>query len=139
MKKKVTILFWILAIIALAGNIWYHIYVEMNLKADNVGNIVIFDGNSGTSISITEKEDIQYIIENLNSVRLERSGIAVGNMGYRFRMTLYLSNGEKAKGWNDFIINSSDSIRKDPFFYQAIEGQIDYEYLEDLVEQEIGK
>lgn len=48
-------------------------------------------------------------------------------------MTIYLSDGNEADGWNNFIINSEDTIRKDPFFYQTASEKIDYEYIADIV------
>ena len=40
----------------------------------------------------------------------------------------------EADGWNNFVINSQDCIRKDPFFYRIVDGSIDYDYLKSIVE-----
>jgi len=32
------------------------------------------------------------------------------------------------------VINSDDTIRKDPFFYSVTKGNIDYSYIEGIVE-----
>jgi hypothetical protein len=55
-------------------------------------------------------------------------------MGYNFKVTIYLSDGNEAGDWNNFIINSDDTIRKDPFFYSVTKGNIDYSYIEGIVE-----
>jgi len=55
-------------------------------------------------------------------------------MGYSFKVTIYLSDGNEAGDWNNFIINSDDTIRKDPFFYSVTKGNIDYSYIESIVE-----
>lgn len=39
-----------------------------------------------------------------------------------------------ASGWNNFIINSSNSLRKDPFFYTVVDGDIDYNYIDSIVD-----
>ena len=54
-------------------------------------------------------------------------------MGYSFKMTIYLSDGNEADGWNNFIINSENTIRKDPFFYSVVSEEIDYDYIESIV------
>lgn len=93
-----------------------------------------FDYECGNTTHITDKEQIQYIIENLNDVELKRSKPSVGYSGYSFQLTIYLSDGNKAGDWNNFIIDSNDLIRKDPFFYSVSKGNIDYGYIADIVE-----
>lgn len=115
--------------------VWYNAPIDLiNFGPDEVMEIVIFDGNSGHAAHIEDKEQIQHIIENLNDVEVRRSKPSVGHMGYRFKMTIYLSGGNEADGWNNFIINSDDTIRKDPFFYSVVKGKIDYNYIDDIVE-----
>ena len=55
-------------------------------------------------------------------------------MGYSFRTTIYKANGSVYK---TFIINSEDTIRKDPFFYRDSTGSIDYNFIKDLFENNI--
>ena len=47
--------------------------------------------------------------------------------------SIYLKNGERAGGWNDFIINSADSVRAGAFYYRVADGVIEYDYLKQLV------
>ena len=49
-------------------------------------------------------------------------------MGYRFRVTIDTKNGRQIT----FIVNSANDIRKDPFFYNIVEGEIDFEFIESL-------
>ena len=92
------------------------------------------DGNSGNTTHIEDKEQIQHIIGNLNDVEVKRSKLSAGYTGYSFKVTIYLSDGNEADDWNNFIINSEDTIRKDPFFYSVTKGNIDYSYIENIVE-----
>ena len=57
-------------------------------------------------------------------------------VGYSLRMSIYLKDGTKANGWHEFIINTSDYVRKDPFFYKVIEGEIDEAYIQRLLDKE---
>jgi len=84
----------------------------------------------------TQKQQItqiEHIIENLNEIKLKRSKPSVGYSGYSFKMTIYLSDGNEADDWNNFIINSDDTIRKDPFFYKVVSEKIDYDYIAGIV------
>ena len=137
MKKKLLIILSIISIVVISGVIWYISPLDLiQLNPEDVLEISIFDGNTGTSLHITEKEDITYIINNLNVVKLKRKKVSTGYTGYSFKTTIYLNNGEEANGWNNFIINSKDTIRKDPFFYNVVEGSIDYQYINTLIQEQ---
>ena len=96
--------------------------------------IVVFNGNSGNTTHITDKEQVQHIVENLNDIEIKRAKPSVGYCGYSFKLTFYLSDGSEADDWNNFIINSDDTIRKDPFFYSVTKGKIDYTYIKNITE-----
>lgn len=135
MKRKLTILLTIAVIILAGAGVWYNIPIDlMNLEHDEVMEIVVFNGNTGNATHITDKKQIEHIIENLNDIELKRSKPSVGYFGYSFKMTIYLSDGNEADGWNNFIINSDDTIRKDPFFYKVVSEKIDYDYIADIVD-----
>ena len=135
MKKKIIILLSAMAILFAGIAIWYNTPIDlMDLDHNEVMEIVVFNGNSGNTTHIKDKEQIQHIIANLNDVEVKRSKLSVGYSGYSFKVTIYLSDGNEADDWNNFIINSDDSIRKDPFFYSVTKGKIDYNYIEDIVE-----
>ncbi|NLJ76515.1 MAG: hypothetical protein GX325_04550 [Peptococcaceae bacterium] len=141
MKTKLRlIMLSIIGIAIIYGVIWYTSPLDLiQLNPEDVEKISIFDGNTGTSLHLTKDEDIAYIINNLNAVKLKRSKISLGYLGYSFKTTIYLNNGEKVAGWNDFIINPKDTIRKDPFFYRVVEGSIDYQYINSLIEEQNSK
>lgn len=135
MKKKIIILLSAMAILFAGIAIWYNTPIDlMDLDHNEVMEIVVFNGNSGNTTQIKDKEQIQHIIANLNDVEVKRAKLSVGYSGYSFKVTIYLSDGNEADDWNNFIINSDDSIRKDPFFYSVTKGKIDYNYIEDIVE-----
>ena len=135
MKKKISILLSVVLILLVGIAVWYHATINlMNLDANEVMEIVVFNGNSGNTTHIEDKEQIQHIIDNLNDVEVKRSKLSAGYSGYSFKVTIYLSDGNEADDWNNFIINSDDTIRKDPFFYSVTKGKIDYNYIENIVE-----
>ena len=135
MKKKIFVLLSVVLILILDVAVWYNIPIDLiNLDPNEVMEIVVFNGNSGNTTHIEDKEQIQHIIDNLNDVEVKRSRLSAGYSGYSFKVTIYLSDGNEAGDWNNFIINSDDTIRKDPFFYSVIKGKIDYNYIENIVE-----
>lgn len=137
MKRKLIIILSIISIVFISGVILYTKPLDLiQLNPEDVLEISIFDGNTGTSLHLTKNDDITYIINNLNSIKLRRGKISTGYTGYSFKTTIYLNNGEEAGGWNNFIINSKDTIRKDPFFYKVVEGSIDYQYINTLIQKQ---
>lgn len=77
---------------------------------------------------------VKHIIQNLNTVNLKKEKISMGYTGYSYRTTIYRVNGDVYK---EFIINSSDTIRKDPFFYRDSSESIDYNFIKELFEKNI--
>ncbi len=133
MKKKVFVLAIVFLIVAAVAVLWYRMPVDiMELDPDAVMEIVVFDGGSGKTLHITDEEQIAHIITNLNEVRMRRDGVSLGRMGYSYKVTIYLDDGEETGDWNNFIINSENTIRKDPFFYRVVDGNLCYEYIRDL-------
>lgn len=127
MKKKAFVIILSVAVLVGGCAIWYQMPVDlMELDAEDVSEIHIFNGNNGQEIKITDSQTITPIIENLNEITLKRNGLSLGVMGYSFRIRITLSDGKKAEGWEKFTINASDSVRKDPFFYKVVKGKIDH-------------
>lgn len=134
MKKKIFVLLSVVLILILGVAVWYNIPIDLiNLDPNEVMEIVVFNGNSGETTHITDEQQIQHIIQNLNDVTVKKWKPSVGYTGYSFKITIYLSDGNEADGWNNFIINSENTIRKDPFFYSVVSGEIDYDYIESIV------
>ncbi len=102
----------------------------ISIESENVSKITIFDGNTGEEMEITDKKAMNPIIHNLNSITFQKGKPSFGYMGYSFRTTIYSESG---KVLESLIINSSDTIRFNGFFYRAVEGVIDYEYIEEIV------
>lgn len=135
MKKKFAIFLSAMVIFLFGIVVWYHVPIDlMDVDTNEVMEIVVFNGNSGNTTHITDKDIIRHIIDNLNDVEVKRSRPSVGYSGYSFKVTIYLSDGNEADDWNNFIINSDDTIRKDPFFYSVTKGNVDYNYIESIIE-----
>jgi len=134
MKKLVAFILIPILLLALLW-IWWLVPSKMiKINPQEVKKIEIFNGNNGKEILITERSEIEHIINNIKSISFRKGRISIGYMGYSFRTTIYKSNGSVYK---TFIINSEDTIRKDPFFYRDSTRSIDYNFIKDLFENNI--
>lgn len=134
MKKR---FFIALAVVLAVGIvIWYMSPVHIaDADPADVGEIVIFNGNNGKLSRITDAGEIEKVMETLHSVRFVRARLAGAHDGFNLDTAIYLKNGERAGGWNDFVINSADSVKAGAFFYKAAGGTIDYDYIEQLAKE----
>ena len=87
-----------------------------DIKLENIGSISVRDGSTGNNFEITNQEDITFIVEKIQSQTFKKDGISMFHMGTLYTMSFYDSNNKLI---GEFILNSNDTIRKDPFFYKT--------------------
>lgn len=81
MKKRLLIGLAVVLTVGLV--IWYHTPIHVaDADPADVGEIVIFDGNTGKRVQITDADEIEYVIESLHSVRLVRTKLAGASDGF---------------------------------------------------------
>lgn len=56
-----------------------------NITPSEVDHINVFDGNTGVGFTIDNPDDIQYIVENIQSHSMKRDGVSLGHSGYGFQ------------------------------------------------------
>ena len=100
-----------------------------NIDPSEVDHINVFDGNTGVAFLIEDPQDIQYTVENVQSHPMKRAGLSWGKMGYGFRLSYVDGRGQAILP--DFLLNSEDAIRKDPFLYRC-DGGLCFAYLQDI-------
>ncbi len=131
----------ILPAIVLAVWLWYThpVHFLKKLDADEVKTIVLFDGNTGYEMELTDRSEIENVIDNIQGFTFQRvrgiDGISVVEMGYRFR--LIFSDGEGSE-LARIIIDSDDTVRQDPFYYTIAkgDGKLCYDHLWKLIRDE---
>lgn len=97
-----------------------------------VSKITVFDGNTGYNLEITDENDINHIINNLNEITFQKGKSSFGYLGYRFSTTIFDDKGKVIK---ELIINSKDTIRYKGFFYTSEDVPIEYDYIDELVRE----
>lgn len=131
MKKKILVPVIVILLLVVCSAVYYFTPKTFGKKVNpnDVDHINIFDGNTGTGFTISDPEDIKYIVENIQSYPMKRDGISIGHMGYFLKIS-YIDSYDK-----DviplFYINSENTIRKDPFFYTC-EGGLCVDYIKGL-------
>ena len=97
---------------------------------EQVAKITLFDGNSGRSATVTDPEEIAYIVAMFNDKKFSATGIAAFRIGYSVRVRYF---DEKGKEILQFIENGETKVRYRGLFYELQDGSIDYTYLENRV------
>lgn len=133
MKHKIIVLA-VIAGVAVAAAAWYLAPCGFlnHTEPREIAYITVFDGGNGEQYIIDDEESVLHIAEQTASARLKRAGISLGRMGYRFRLTFYDQNGNIAES---IILNSSETARKDPFFYYDASESLCVDYIEDIIKE----
>ncbi|MBS4960681.1 MAG: hypothetical protein KHZ62_07695 [Clostridiales bacterium] len=136
MKKRVIVPLMVILILIVLAAIFYFTPKTFgrNVNPSDVDHINVFDGNTGVGFTIDTPKDIQYIVENIQSHPMKRAGVSICNMGYGLKIS-YIDGNDKAM-IPVFILNSDDTIRKDPFVYQC-DGNLCFDYIKKI-ESRIG-
>ncbi len=129
MKKRISIFVIIALIVFAAGYYFMPKTFGLNVNPSKVDHINVFDGNTGTGFTISDPEDIKYIVENIQSHPMKKDGIALGRMGYALKIR-YIDENDKDVV-PVFIMNSDNTIRKNPFFY-VCDGGLCFDYIKNL-------
>ena len=73
-----------------------------------------------------------YIVANIQGISMKRDGISLGRTGYSFKISYINSNDKDIIPV--FILNSDNTICKDPFFYRC-DGGLCFDYLKACEEK----
>ena len=133
MKKKTGIPIVVIAVLIILTVGYYFMPKTFgkNVNPSEVDHINVFDGNTGTGFTITNPEDIKYIVENIQSYSMKKDGISLDTMGYSFKIS-YIDGNDKDV-IPVFTLNSDNTIRKDPFFY-VCDGGLCFDYIKECEE-----
>lgn len=85
MKKPVRILLTVGLVAAVAARLVWCTPRTFGRGTDaaRVDHINVFDGTTGTGFTVTDPEDISYIVENIQSRPVRPAKLSLGYIGYR--------------------------------------------------------
>lgn len=136
MKKKRILCAVVLALViaAAAACVWYFMPVSFlrGVDSSDVAAISVFNGTNGNAMLLTDREDIAAVVGGVQSVQLKRDRYAPEVDGFVFSLTF---TGEDGKEIDSFIINNSDELLDDPFFYVCRDGELCADLLWELESQ----
>ena len=129
MKKKNFVLLSIATVIILT---LLYLFIPKsfgkNIKIEDINYIYVFDGNNGKEFTINNRNDVEYIVNNIKNNKVKINSLSLGYMGYGLKIKYMDSKG---KTLLSFILNSKDTIRKNPFFYKCND-ELCFEYIKKL-------
>lgn len=114
-----------------AAVVWFSPARFNRLDAAEVESVRLFSGQTGQAVTVTDADTVAAVCDALGGCTLKPDGLSLGYTGYTLRVTVTHTGGE-----SEFIVNSENLARRDPFFYKAAEGSIDLDYLLSLTEGE---
>lgn len=89
------------------------------------------DGSKGEAIIVNKADDIAYLLESLNNITFSKGKPSIGYMGYTYSVSFLKAND---KVHTKLIINSTDTIRYNGFFYTDETNSIPYDFITALFE-----
>lgn len=101
---------------------WFFPTRIVSFQPSDVSEIYIIDRTHGEEVTITDPDDINHIITNLNSVSMRKSGLAFG-FGLYYDVTIYGQNG---KILSAFVIQMTTEIKKGILFYRVYQSDGPY-------------
>lgn len=132
MKKQTLpiVIISIIILLVIMVIVWYRSPIAFlaNRIPIDIEHIEVFDGTTGKQFTITDRDEIEHILHNIQSQTFSRGKISSGYNGFSFSMSFYAYDTVLI---DSFIINSDTTIRKDPFFYHC-GGSLCYDYLAEL-------
>ena len=133
MKKK-HILYGVATILLLfvVGTCIWYFTPKTFLKGvdkNEIASISVFTGGAGGTMTLENREEIDTIVTNIQSVKMKRGKFSSNYDGFAFSLTFKDKNGNVI---DSFIVNSKIEIRDDPFFYECKEGEVCFDYLVEL-------
>ena len=131
--KKIRFIIATVFVLIVALAIWYFIPTTFLSKVNpsDIKSISVFDGNTGERFDFSNADEIHYVVENIQNTKMKKDTLSIGYTGFRFRISFFDRNGKEIES---FIINTSNTIRKDPFFYRC-DGNLCFDYLKELAEK----
>ena len=140
MKKKF-VLYGITSILMLVFVITclWHSSPKVFLKGINSADVVsisVFNGSTGKQMTLESREEIDAIVNNIQTVKMKRGKISSNYDGYSFSLTFKDAYGNTI---DSFIINSKTVIRDDPFFYESENGELCFAFLQELENKYVFK
>ncbi len=136
MKKKYIVcgIILIIALVIVAICIWYFSpVVFLKGVGDNeIKSISVFSGSTGKQMTLTDADEINKVVSNVQSLKMRRSGFSFNYVGFSFSLTFKDKDGNVIDG---LVITGKDTVRDNFFFYSTEDGELCFTYLIELTDK----
>lgn len=99
----------------------------IHLEVKEVAKITIIHGTTGEKITITNTEDIKHLVDNLNSISINKLELNLLK-GFNYYLNFYDSKGKVIEGF----AFSDKRVSNEDFSFFVVKGELDTEYIEYL-------
>jgi len=107
-----------LLVLLICSVIWWKSPVRFlrNVENHEIHSIAVRSGNTGRTFSIDDPIHIGSIADDIRQNSFDRHKFSITYAGTLYTLTFYDADGHVL---SKFILNGTDTIRKDPFFYRT--------------------
>lgn len=103
---------------------------KMTFAIENTETILVMSGTTGKSIEITDKDIIQQITDNINSLSFER-GSRINSSGWGYNIRWYNAAGDEIE--NMSTGGTGTNLFYDGYNWSIVSGNIDTELLDEVL------
>ena len=99
-NKRIRLIIAIVFVLIAALVIWYFMPTTFLSKVtpSDIKSISVFDGNTGESFDFSDRDEIRYVVENIQNTKMKKDTLSIGYTGYSFRISFFDENG------NSFVL-----------------------------------
>ena len=131
-KKRAVVSIIVLTILAVATGVWWLIPTKMiTNNAEQISYIKVGNGSTGKQFTITDKDDINSIIQMLQTTTIKKTEFNGARSGFIYTIGLYSNDGTLYK---KLTLISESSIVIGSFLYHVQGDAIDLTLLKQLEE-----
>lgn len=127
MKKYMALVLALVCVLGLVG-----CSSKMTFDIAGANKIELRSGSDGTSVEITDEEDIKYITDNINALKFSKGKSSEDYSGWSYRLRWYDSENNLIEV---IVVMSEYLIDYNDYFYTAIEADhgIDISFYDKLL------
>lgn len=129
MKNKLKKAFGLIPLfIIIIAVLWYKVPINgIRCCPESVSKIDI--SYNGISISITDTNNIDFIVKSLNSISLNKVILKIGNYQNGYNINIYSTNKNML---SNITVYSSETASIGGFFYTDKNSLLPYDYIKDI-------
>lgn len=103
---------------------------EKTFNIDGVAKIEVMSGNTGESVEVTDKDVIQQITDNINSVKFQK-GSRIDSSGWSYNIRWYNADGQEIENMSTGADGSH--LFYDNYNWSTVSGSIDTGLLDEVL------